>query len=238
MTPGLYAIASALDARFNAQEAIAHNLAGSDTIGFRRQTAAFRGFGDALQDAQAPAGGVWLDASHWDLTPGTLRQTGGELDFAIRGDAFFVIQTPQGTRLTRDGHFARNPTSGQLETASGCPVMGERGPMNLPEGRPSLDSEGRLSVDGQTVGQFKLVWPANAQRLSSEGGGLFAVSDPRTLGPARGAQVVTGALETSNVNTPSEMVAMLDNSRLTETITRAMQVADATLGTAIQDLTR
>ena len=43
-----------------------------------------------------------------DLRQAGLSQTGGTFDFAIQGEGFFLIETPQGQSLTRAGSFMPN----------------------------------------------------------------------------------------------------------------------------------
>lgn len=239
MTPGLYTAANAMEARFRAQEAIAKNLSGSQTIGFRKQIPIFKGY-VGEDSSEKPDGrvlaGVQVDSAHWDFTPGSLRMTGRELDFAIRGDAFFVLDTPHGIRLTRDGHFMVDDT-GQLISPDGFPVLGEEGPISLPEGEISVDKDGGVNVDGQSAGQLRLEWAKNIHQLVSEGGGRFN-APPSALEAASGAEVVNGSLEMSNVVMPLEMVNMLQNSRMAENASRALKIVSDSLGTAVQELAR
>lgn len=242
MTSGLYAAAQAMKTRFDAQEIISHNLAGSDTVGFRRRIPVFIGFREVLEAARTGIGShgttaVSLDPTHWDFSAGDLRTTGRNLDFAVRGDAFFALETPHGLRLTRNGHFIR-AEDGSLTTESGFKVLGEDGPIRVPEGTIAVDATGQLSASGQSAGRLRLVWPSDPRQLFSEGGGLFAVSDPQDLNQPEHAEVVQEALELSNVDMPMEMVAMIENTRMAETISRTMNIVDGTIETAIQNLTR
>ena len=53
---------------------------------------------------------------------GPLRETGNPFDFAIQGDAWFGIETPVGTVMTRDGRFTMTDT-GELVTIEGYAVL-------------------------------------------------------------------------------------------------------------------
>ena len=43
------------------------------------------------------------------MSQGVLDQTGNPLDLAIQGEGFFMVQSPNGSRYTRDGGFHRSP---------------------------------------------------------------------------------------------------------------------------------
>src|SRR6185436_20457669 len=95
---------SALEARMKGVDAVANNLANANTTGFKRD------FGHIFQNE------VGFDAAtHIDLAPGELIATGNELDVALNGPGFFVVDTPNGMRYTRAGNFALN-AAGEIVT--------------------------------------------------------------------------------------------------------------------------
>lgn len=244
MTSGLYTIATALEARARAQEVIAHNLANAETLGYRRQVPAFFGFSAALKQADLDmqpeqhvekGSGVSLRPPAWDLNSAALRMTGRELDFAVRGEGFFVVRTPGGEMLTRDGHFVVDE-SGVLKTTNGYPVLGRNGEITLSKGKVSVKADGSVNVDGTSVGILRVELPSQPDSLSSVGGGLFQYDGNGTAPDAADYQVVNGAVELSNVNVPAEMVNMLNNSRMTETAARSMQIVDESMGKGIASL--
>jgi flagellar basal-body rod protein FlgF len=61
-----------------------------------------------------------------DPSEGKLEETGGDLDVALAGEGYLVVQTPQGERYTRDGHL-RLDEAGQLVTDDGLPVLAQGG---------------------------------------------------------------------------------------------------------------
>src|SRR5690606_88590 len=82
---------------------------------------------------------------------GSLRETGNPFDFAIKGDAWFGIETPAGTVMTRDGRFTMLET-GQLVSIEGYPVLDAGGaPIQLDprNGAPEAGADGVLRQDGQ-----------------------------------------------------------------------------------------
>jgi len=124
---GFYAACAGLRAQSQALEVSAHNLANLNTTGFRGQQTSFQAL---LAHSRPTVPNVLnlatnnfgvLEGTHLDLAPGSLLDTGNPLDVGIEGSGFFAIQTPQGTRYTRNGSF-RVARTGELVTATGNPV--------------------------------------------------------------------------------------------------------------------
>ena len=118
-------------------DSIANNLANVGTNGYKRAGVVFedlmyqnlRSAGAASSEqSQLPTGlqvglGVRAAASTRNFGQGSLQQTGGNLDVAIKGQGFFQIQLPDGsTGYTRDGGFQVD-TNGQLVTNAGYVVQ-------------------------------------------------------------------------------------------------------------------
>src|SRR5690606_33363866 len=107
----------ALDKRLTT---IADNVANTGTVGFRATGVKFEDIVSGLgvkSVSFASAGDTYL-STH----TGPLRETGNPFDFAIRGDAWFAIETPQGPVMTRDGRFTMLDT-GDLVSVEGYPVL-------------------------------------------------------------------------------------------------------------------
>ena len=241
MNTGMYAIASALQSRFQAQDSIARNIAHSTAIGYRREIPAFYGFGTALFEAQstsdnepATASGVqFLQPTHnWE--PGDTWRTEAPLDFQIQGEGFFAIGTPEGEFLTRDGHFQRQQ-DGALVTADGKPVLGNSGGIKLPEkGEVTLRADGTLEVDNAVFDKLRIVVPSSYDDLAAASGSSFRHTGSEAPKVLAAPKVSQGSLERSNTNIMSEMVTMIENSRATEMASKAMQVVDQGFSDAIR----
>jgi flagellar basal-body rod protein FlgF len=216
-----------------AQAANNHNLANASTTGFRADLSAFQtqdvvGAGFPSR-AYATSAGVG-----WDSTPGSLEATGSELDVAIKGQGWLAVQAPDGTEgYTRAGNLRVDP-SGMLTTASGLPVLGDSGPISVPpHSSISIGGDGSLSVVpiGQeaktvsTVGRLKLVNPA-ADTLSRGPDGLFRLAGGGEAPSDASVHVVSGALESSNVNIAVTMTTMIELSRNYDLQVKAMHTAE------------
>src|SRR5262245_42585038 len=116
---------TALDARLKIVDVIANNLANANTTGFKRD------FGQILEKKIIGTEA----ASQIDLSPGQIVSTGNELDAALNGPGFFVIDTPAGQRYTRSGNFALNQ-AGELVTKEGLRVLStSNSPITVGEGK-------------------------------------------------------------------------------------------------------
>ncbi len=202
-------------------QAIANNIANADTTGYREEGLIFSEFvvGTEGGPSLSMASGNVRNTS---LMQGALTLTGSQLDFAIEGDGFFLIGTPDGERLTRAGSFSLS-AAGDLVTLSGHNVLDAGGaPIFIPPDatQVSVSNDGTISADGRLLGQLGLVQPLDPNGLMREGGVLFR---PETaLEPAEDARVMQGHLENSNVD------PMLQFSRLIE-VQRAYELGQSFL---------
>jgi flagellar basal-body rod protein FlgF len=194
---------------------VANNIANASTSGFRREGMVFSEHVKRLEDGPSlsMANG---NARHVDLSQAGLSRTGGTFDFAIKGDGFFQIETPNGLRLSRAGSFAPN-ADGELVTPDGFRVMDEGGgAVFIPPdaAQISLAQDGTLSADGEPLTRLGLWQPADPQQLIHEGGTLFA--SPGGLEPAEGGVLMQGFVEESNVNPIAEVSRMIEVQRAYE----------------------
>lgn len=241
MTPGVYSIVSALNGRLTQQERIAENISGATSVGHRRQVGAFGSFDKVLREAQGQTSEQKLvaplsyaQAPAFDMTNGTLQSTGLPLDSAIVGEGFFAVQTASGQRLTRNGHFTVD-TDNRLINDAGFVVLGRGGAITLPDGEVAIQNDGTITVNGRAEAQLEIFRPSDPTQLRHEGASTFSF-EGTTIDPVTNPTLAPGKLELSNVELPREMVAMINNQRMYELLTRAFQTQDEGVGRAIQDL--
>jgi flagellar basal-body rod protein FlgG len=242
MTEAVAAIASAMRADAEALRSISQNVANAQTPAYRREVPVAYTTFDALAGSSAPeealarASGeeaVRLGSSV-DVRPGTLQNTGEPLNLAIEGEAFFVIGTAQGDRLTRRGDF-RLDAQGHLVTSSGDAVLGANGPIQV-DGTPVISADGVVRVNGNAVDRLRLAAVTSASALQARGDGLYALSDAEQSVDASGAAVRQGFLETSNVDSVGEMISLMDRMRHFESAQRFVQGYDSMMRDAINTL--
>jgi flagellar basal body rod protein FlgG len=168
-----------------------------------------------------------------DFTPGGINQTGRSLDVALAGDGFLTVQTARGERYTRNGSLSLD-SSGQLITGAGDLVVGTAGPITVPPGEVSIGEDGTLSVNGRSIDRLKVVrFDDPHSALLKEGGSLFASTGTQPPAEAVDTRVMQGSLESSNVNTVTEMVAMLQQQREFDSLQRSVTMTINDLGRKI-----
>ena len=241
MDSGYYAASTALISRTQALDTIANNLANASTVGYR---AVHNVFSSVLATAggtsdtplnQAMNNYGILSGTTLDETQGALQKTGNELDLAIRGKAYFVVQTANGPMYTRNGSFQVSG-SGQLVTAAGDTVMSDHGTISLPPGPISISSDGTISSKGAVVGKVKLVQFPAGTKLTSAGETYYS-APPNTETTAEDSTVQQGMVESSNVNPVSSMVELITAQRSAEMMQRALSMFNSEMDkTATQDL--
>jgi flagellar basal-body rod protein FlgF len=243
MDSGYYAACAGLAAQTQALELVANNLANLGTAGYRAEQATFRslvaGSGTVQSNplnAAVNDFGV-LSGSRVDLSAGSLAATGNPLDLGIAGSGFFIVQTAQGTVYTRNGGFHTTPT-GALVTAEGDAVLGEQGPITLPNGAVAVSSDGTISVDGAVVETLRIAEFAPNTSLTALGNALYSAPAGSALPPAS-SSVRQGMLENSNVSPVEGAVQLITIQRNAEMMQRALTVFDSQFDqTAAQDLPR
>ncbi len=243
MDSGLYAACAGLVARSQALDTIASNVANSSSAGFRGEQNVF---GTVLASARnhrlssmnqvTNSYGV-LSGTRLDETEGALTRTGNDLDAAVKGPAYFKVQTATGVAYTRNGAFQVS-SKGQLTTATGDPVLGDTGPINVPSGKVMISGDGTLSVNGTIAGKLKLASFAPGTQMLSHGGSYYTAPASAER-PATGAAVEQGALEGSNVSPVEGMVALISAQRSAESMRHVLSMIDGDMDkTAAQDLPR
>lgn len=194
---------------------IANNIANANTTGYRQEGLVFS------EVVQKVEGGPSLSmatarARATSLQSGTMTQTGGPLDLAIDGDGFFLIQTPNGERLSRAGHFMPN-AQGDLVTPDGHAVLDAGGaPLFVPQNASiiSIAPDGTISADGQLLGQVGIVTPSAGTQIIRDDGVHFRADGP--IEPSFNARVRQGFLEGSNVDPMTQIARMIEVQRAYE----------------------
>ena len=243
MNSGYYAAFTGLLAKTQAFELAANNLANINTTGYKAQHEFYRALlanqsgrplsplNQAINNFGVLGGGVV------DLQPGNMESTGSDLDLAVEGPGFFVIQTPAGERYTRNGDF-RLDAAGQLVSQVGYPVMGDQGPIQVPTGPVSISSDGTLSVAGAVAARLRLIEFAPGTLLTPEGESTY-VAPAGAAQQAVDSSVRQGVLEASNINPVSGAVSMMALQRHTEMLQRALSLFHTEFNrTAAEELPR
>src|ERR1700690_1321622 len=217
-----------------AQAANNQNLANANTNGFRADLSAFQT--QSVVGAGLPSRAYATnDMTGWDSSSGSLDATGRDLDVAIKGPGWIAVQASDGTEAyTRAGDLHVDPT-GTLMTATGDTVLGDAGPIVVPpyttinigtDGSVSIVPRGQTPMTVSTIGRIKLVNPP-AGDLTRGTDGLFRTASG-TAPPDAAVKLISGTLESSNVNIAETMANMIELARSYEVQVKAMKTAEDT----------
>ena len=244
MDSGYYAAFTGLLARQQAMDAVANNLANTNTTGFRAEREFFsdaltgpNAFGSQLNAAVNDYG--VLGGNQIDLSQGQMVSTGNPLDLALEGQGFFAVEDQQGNiQYTRDGSFTRS-TKGVLTTRQGEPVLDVKGkPITIPTGTVTIAGDGTVSVNGGVAGKVGVFTFAAGTPLVPEGVSRYQVP-PKSAKLTTAAVVHQGKLESSNQNVVEGTLQLILVQRQAEMMMKALSVFSNELDLqASQDLPR
>lgn len=237
MQSGIYVSLSsqlALDRRLTT---IADNVANVNTVGYRATQVKFEDLVSGLGEQSVAF--VSSGETYMSQQPGSLRETGNPFDFAVKGDAWFAIQTPAGPVMTRDGRFTMLQT-GELVSIEGYPVLDAGGaPLILdPQGgAPEVGADGLLRQDGQqmgAIGLFQFQPGVNFTRYGNSG--IVPFGQPEPIVDRIDVGVAQGFVEESNVNPVLEITKLIQLQRTFEYVTSLIKDSENALDRAIDAL--
>lgn len=238
MAGGAYTALSGLRARIEQLDRLASDIANAGTAGYKAERTTtvaterptFRATLDSAVDVAPGPGRI-------DFTGGSIEPTGRDLDFALQGQGFFVIDTAQGPRYTRNGQFGRR-ADGTLVTSDDQPVAGEGGPIRLGPGKVLVEPDGTVRAGNVVAGKLRIVSFPSGNALTRESTGRFRAADGVTP-DASDATVESGSLEKSNVSVIDRMAQLTEVGRAFEALQRGITVLMNDIdGRAITELGR
>jgi flagellar basal-body rod protein FlgG len=251
MPNSLHIARSGLEALDSKLRTIANNLANANTVGFKRDRAAFETLlYQTVRPAGAPAGadqrfgmglstgaGVRLAGNERVHAQGGFTTTDNALDLAIDGEGLFEVALPDGrAAYTRAGAFTRDG-EGRIVTPQGHAVAPG---LQIPEGAIGITIGGDGIVSAQLpgeaapaeIGRLTLVGFINPAGLEPVGENLFlesaASGAPLAGNPGENGlgRIRQGALEASNVSAVQELVDMIETQRAYEINSKVISAAD------------
>ncbi|WP_166417177.1 flagellar hook-basal body complex protein [Cochlodiniinecator piscidefendens] len=219
-------------------QVVANNIANISTTGFRREGLVFSEYISEIEGQSRSISMATANVQFNEHAQGPLSHTGGTFDFAVEGEGFFLIETPEGEQLTRNGSFTPD-ANGELVTHDGYRVLDLGGaPIFIPPdaGPIASASDGTLSAGGQPLAQIGLFNPIDMSELSRRNGVRFAVENG--VEPIEGSPILQGFLEDSNVNPVMEIARMIEVQRAYEQGKGLMDKEDERIRGVLQTLGR
>jgi flagellar basal-body rod protein FlgF len=199
----------------------ANNLANANTDGFKQDFNIFR--------AQHMEGPGWHSRTYsmderpaTDFSAGAIKVTGRELDVVTKEDGFLAIEGPNGDEAFVRSASLQILSDGSLVDVKGNPVLNENGiQINIPPIKTmTIGSDGTISIvpaeeaSNQLVvlDRLRLVKP-DVQDLEKGLDGYTRLKDDAAPLVQENVKMMSGALESSNVNTAEALVKMIELSR-------------------------
>ena len=249
MVRGLYIAGTGMMLQRRLMENITNNIANADTTGYKKEHLVSHTFDEVLieriKDTHVvgytrivgPLNfGTQVDQLYIDYTQGGVESTHRSTDLALLGNAFFVVQTPEGERYAKSGAFYIDEL-GYLADGEGHLLLGEDGPIYVGGLNFTVDLSGGVWIDGEFEDSIRVVSFADNEALRKQGSNLyFALAAPEA--ETQPYSIRQGYLELSNVEISREMVDMLTVFRTYETNQRMLTMIDESVGKAVNEIGR
>lgn len=252
LTTLLHVARSGLLAQQTNLDVVANNIAHLNTVGYKRSRAEFHELlnnelevpaGSSRTSGQA-AGALLVDNQRL-FEQGLIQPSEQDWDMAIEGEGFFQIQLPDGSMAyTRDGTF-RLDGEGHLVNING--YMLAPGITLPPDAQETLvNPNGEVMVrrlgeaEPQTIATITLARFINPAGLEKIGENLYRPTDASGTsqvgqpGVNGAGQIISHALEASNVDLSREVVDLISAQRAYTLMVRTMETSDEMLNLANQ----
>lgn len=247
MQNGYYQATGAMVTQFNRLNVITNNLANVNTIGYKRDDVVISDFERIFQEKRdilpvenhTKPGAKFLNRTidrvpqisqtYTDFSMGGMKSSGNVLDFAItKTEAFFLVDTKNGVRLTKNGSFNLD-SDGFLVTKEGYKVLqsgytqDDKG-ITLPQNaKITADKDGNLYANNELISKIYIAQPRDIRRLEKEGDNLFKLENLNDMTELDDGGVVRqGFTQISNVNPVTEMVGLIETNRLVDMYQKVM----------------
>lgn len=219
-------------------EIVSNNIANMNTSGFRAQNMVVDEYVSKQKGDFDPLSFAYDYGQYKITSPGSMQQTGNQLNVALNGSGFMSVQLPDGSvGYTRDGNFQR-AADGTLMTSGGLPVLGQGGKITLPDQATeiTIDEKGMISDQSGAFAQLKIVEFGNLQELKPNGNNTYITDAPEL--PALKTTAWQGFLEGSNVVPVVEITKMIEILRDFQGTQKILETEHDRLRSAIQKLSQ
>ncbi|MFV3076003.1 flagellar basal-body rod protein FlgF [Niveispirillum fermenti] len=219
-------------------EVVSNNIANMNTTGFKSQRMLFLEYLER-PDRQGDRMSFVQDYGLLrNVDVGPLNVTNNEMDVALRGEGYFVLETLSGPRYTRGGALQLNADR-EIVDRAGLPLLdtnNQRIVLPADSVQVHIAGDGSISTENGPLAQLKVVTFADQQRMMELGGGLYETNQEEIA--VAQPEVSQGAIEGSNVQGVVEMTQMIDVLRTYQSVQKLIDTEHERIRGAIGKLTR
>ncbi len=190
-------------------DVVAHNIANASTTAHKGERMMFSEYLTTDENGQTVSfveeAGLFRDD-----TQGELRSTHNPLDLAFEGGGYFVVQTEDGERYTRGGHFQLDAERNMV-TMGGFKLLGEDGmEITFAERDVSIQiaKNGTVRSESGEIGKLRVVQFEQPGSLVKARSGLYSSTEIPV--DAVDVHIEQGMLEASNVQPIVQVTRMID----------------------------
>lgn len=235
----------AMNMMSKAQDVSANNLANINTPGYKGDRFFLRLLTEEVNGKEISR---IVPRQHVNLEQGELEMTGGQFDFALSGEGFFVVEEDNQSYLTRNGRFQLD-NNGFLRDERGAHVMGEAGRIYIPEffhamqdgqmeSRLEVNRDGSIVINGEVFDRLQVVRLDDPSQIERRGNTYFTPGNSRLLPKDASTEVIQGHIEKGNIQALTEMSHMMRNMQMFEAQQRALRANDDSLSQSTRTLGR
>jgi flagellar basal-body rod protein FlgF len=221
---------------FQRLEVAANNISNQNTSGFKQELAVYMKADNKIDGARNPNPNMMLATN---LSEGEFTATGRSLDVAIKGEGFFEVETPLGSRYTRAGSLQVN-NEGVLTNTQGYPVLGDGGSITLDPNDTDIIINDAGEIFSQTEtgleprGTLGVVKFADQSALKKTGDNLFSNDGGSEQALAKiDYKIAQGMLESSNVKGVQQMNELIEINRAVAQTAKIMTDQNQLVRTAV-----
>ncbi|MCI9146938.1 MAG: flagellar hook-basal body protein [Hungatella sp.] len=269
MYQGFYNLTSGMLTQSRNLNVISNNMVNIQTPGYKRDKMVSTTFqeemlyrtGRRYKDNPEPIATTskirTADRTYVSYEQGSYDMTEGTLDFALTGNGFFCIDTPQGVRYTRNGSFSVDD-EGYLVLNGAGRVLGKEGPIAITSEDFGVSNQGVISVrpkavgtdedddeggydedetvEPEILGTLRIVDFEDYEQLHKEDYGLFSTAQAPQ--EQEMPSILWQSLEKSNVDMVEEMTAMMTSQRALQSAAQVLKMYDQVMSKAVTDVGR
>jgi flagellar basal-body rod protein FlgF len=206
-------------------DVLSHNIANANTPGYQPQQVFSQYMGEA---------GLVLTEATSHAVKGGVKETGRPLDVAILNDGFLIVEQNGQQALTRNGRLHVD-AQGTLKHASGAQVIGQNGFITLPSENIRIDELGNIYANDEIVETLLVMSPTKSTELTPIGGGLYSSQGELIVSEI---QIKQHSINGASVSTSHDMVRLIEISRHTQSLQKAVLAMDQISNAGINELGR